>query len=103
MMTATPRDSAPETYSIVSFGVRCADRTRLSWGMSNCVNTASACCIVSQSDLLPIIMTTSGLLAIVISCLSGIPHAVGNAVNAQLHSAFDIFACAAGLTPGPQE
>ena len=41
-------------------GVRCAETTRHSCGTPNYVSISSACRIVSQSDLLPMMTATSG-------------------------------------------
>jgi len=47
----------------MSSGIRCADTTLASWGTSNSRSTATACCITSQSLLLPISTPTSGVVA----------------------------------------
>ena len=50
MMTFSPRAIAPVAYSVVIAGVRCADMTRHSCGISNFLRISSAWRIVSQSD-----------------------------------------------------
>ncbi len=47
-------------YSRIQSGVRWAETTRHSCGTPNCVSISSAWLIVSQSDLLPMMMPTSG-------------------------------------------
>ena len=44
----------------MSSGMRCADTTRASCGTPNCLSTCTACCITSQSELLPITTPTTG-------------------------------------------
>src|SRR5581483_11127151 len=58
MTTSTPLASAPETYSAVSLGVRCADRTLDSWATPNWFRVSEAFFMTSQSDLLPIKILT---------------------------------------------
>jgi len=60
MMTSMPRDSAVEAYSNIKSGVRWADTTRTSNGTPNFVRVSAAWDIVSQSDLDPMMMPTSG-------------------------------------------
>ena len=61
MITSIPRPSAPAAASAISSGVRCADTTRHSWGTPNSFNISLAALIVSQSDLLPMMMDTIGV------------------------------------------
>src|SRR5882762_1450043 len=60
IITSRPRPSASLANSAIQAGVRCAETTLHSCGTPNCVSTSSARCIVSQSDLLPIITATKG-------------------------------------------
>src|SRR4051812_17848274 len=55
-----PRPSALPTNSVTKSGVRWADITRLSCATPNFASVSLAERITSQSDLLPIIMPTSG-------------------------------------------
>src|SRR5882724_4456756 len=66
IITSMPRASAPEANSANQAGVRCAETMRHSCGTPNRVSTSSAWRIVSQSDLLPMITATSGLVSSVI-------------------------------------
>ena len=50
MMTFKPRVTADFAYSFIKSGVRCAETTLHSCGMSNCLRIAAACCMVGQSD-----------------------------------------------------
>src|SRR3972149_878518 len=61
MMTCRPRLSAVDAYSAASAGVRCADTTFDSWGTPKRSRISAACRIVSQSDLLPMMMPTRGV------------------------------------------
>src|SRR5437773_336625 len=61
MITSSPRPDALDAYSAVSAGVRCADRTRHSCETPKRVRISSAWRIASQSDLLPIMIPTSGV------------------------------------------
>ena len=58
--TSNPRPAADAAYSNSKSGVRCALTTRHSCGTPSSANCADACCIVSQSDWLPMIMPTNG-------------------------------------------
>src|SRR3990170_5932330 len=60
MMTCRPRLSAVDAYSAARAGVRCADTTFDSWGTPKRSRISAACRIVSQSDLLPMMMPTRG-------------------------------------------
>src|SRR5262245_8298418 len=60
MITASPRSAALLAYSAIIDGVRWADTTRRSCGTPNSSRTSAAFCIVSQSDLLPMITPTRG-------------------------------------------
>src|SRR5215471_976480 len=60
MMTSMPRATAPEAYSPTTAGVRCADMTRLSCATPNFDSISPAAFIASQSDLLPMMIPTSG-------------------------------------------
>ena len=60
MITSTPRPSAPVANSAIQAGVRWAETTWRSWGTPNFSSTSTACCIVSQSDVEPMITATSG-------------------------------------------
>src|SRR5690348_9103701 len=60
MITRTPRSDAVRANSAVASGVRCADNTRASLGTPSSSSVSAAFRIVSQSDLLPIIIATSG-------------------------------------------
>ena len=72
MMTSSPRPSASAAYSASQRGVRWAETIRHSWGTSNCSRTSLTCCMVSQSDLLPMTTPTRGLEEDVFS-LIGLP------------------------------
>src|SRR6202035_710129 len=60
MMTRRPRSEALRANSVVASGVRCAERTRASLGTPSSSSVSAARRIVSQSDLLPMIIATSG-------------------------------------------
>jgi hypothetical protein len=60
MIARRPRAAAPSAYANISSGMRCADTTRASCGTSNSRSTAHACCMTSQSLLLPITTPTQG-------------------------------------------
>src|ERR1700722_8937752 len=60
MITSIPRPSAPVATSAINSGVRCADTTRHSCATPNSVSISLAALIVSQSDLLPMMMDTIG-------------------------------------------
>src|SRR5436309_3287002 len=60
MMTSIPRPSAALANSAISSGVRWAEMMRHSCGTAKSVSTSEAARIVSQSDLLPMMMDTSG-------------------------------------------
>src|SRR5665213_3045028 len=60
MMTSMPRPSAPVANSAISSGVRWAETTRFSCATPNSVSISLAARMVSQSDLLPMIMDTTG-------------------------------------------
>ena len=62
MITSIPRPSAPPMYSSTRAGVRCADITRTSWGMPSASSAWDAWLMVSQSDLDPMMIATSGLV-----------------------------------------
>src|SRR5713226_8601590 len=51
-----PRASALDAYSTIQSGVRCAETTLASCGTPKRVSISSACRMVSQSDLLPMMM-----------------------------------------------
>src|SRR5258708_27441140 len=57
-----PRASAPEAYSTIHSGVRCAETTLASCATPKRVSISSACRMVSQSDLLPMMMPTRGCI-----------------------------------------
>ena len=61
IITSNPRPAAPEAHSKSRSGVRWAEMTRTSQGISNSANCVAACCIVSQSDWLPMMTPTKGL------------------------------------------
>ena len=60
MMTSNPRAAAEEAHSNKRSGVRCAEMTWISCGICNSASCRAACCIVSQSDWLPMMTPTSG-------------------------------------------
>jgi hypothetical protein len=62
MITCNPRASAPDAYSTIQAGVRCAETTLASCGTPKRVNVSPAARIVSQSDWLPMMMPTSGCI-----------------------------------------
>src|SRR5690606_23618491 len=62
-----PRSEAVRAYSNMSSGVRWAETTRTSWGMSSSLSTSTAWRIVSQSDALPMITPTAGRAASVMA------------------------------------
>src|SRR5690349_6370550 len=73
-MTSSPRPAAPVTYSVVSFGVRCAERTRLSQATPNLPSVSATFFMTSQSDLDPMRMPTSGL-SVVVAVIASFPLA----------------------------
>src|SRR5262249_34780811 len=60
MITSTPRPSAVPANSAAATGVRCAESTRHSWATSKRASGSAAWRLVSQSDLLPMTIATSG-------------------------------------------
>src|SRR5205823_6585658 len=60
MMTSIPRPSAPDASSAINSGVRWADTTRFSCATPNSVSIPLEARLVSQSDLLPMMMDTGG-------------------------------------------
>ena len=62
IIALSPRDSALAAYSNSKSGVRCADTTRASYGISRCFNSCAACLITSQSLEDPITTATRGVL-----------------------------------------
>src|ERR1041385_755551 len=60
MRQASPREAASLAYWMARSGVRCAEITRASQGTPNARSRRTACCMTSQSDLLPITTPTSG-------------------------------------------
>ena len=60
MITSTPRPSAPLANSAIQAGVRCADTTWRSCGTPKRSSTSTACFIVSQSEVEPMMTATSG-------------------------------------------
>src|SRR5438477_4896583 len=56
MITCTPRSAAVRANFAIRSGVRCAETIRCSLGTPNFSSSATACCMVSQSEALP--MTT---------------------------------------------
>src|SRR5215475_12897628 len=60
MMISIPRPTAPDAYSATTAGVRWADITRLSCATPNFASISPAAFIASQSDLLPMMIPTSG-------------------------------------------
>src|SRR5271165_3472891 len=67
MITCRPRLSADSAYSTIHCGVRCADTIFVSCGTPNCVSVSAAWRIVSQSDLLPMMMPATGVIAELLS------------------------------------
>ena len=59
IITFSPRDSADSQYSNNKSGVRCAETTRFSYATFSSSSFSAAWRIVSQSDLLPMMMPTS--------------------------------------------
>src|SRR6266849_5785801 len=57
-----PRASALDAYSTIQSGVRCAETTLASCGTPKRVSISSACRMVSQSDLLPMMMPIKGCI-----------------------------------------
>src|SRR5215216_4632016 len=68
MITSMPRDSAALANSNSRSGVRWAETILVSCGTPNSFRVSEAICIVPQSDLLPIIIETIGLFAILVLC-----------------------------------
>ena len=62
IITSRPRSAALDAYSKSRSGVRCAEMISAFYGTLNSSSCAAACCIVSQSDLLPMIIPTSGFV-----------------------------------------
>ena len=60
MITWMPRASAPCANSAIHIGVRCADTTAFSYGTPKSSSSATACDIVSQSEVEPMMTATSG-------------------------------------------
>ena len=58
--TLSPRSLAPCAYSYSRFGVRWADTTLVSWATPSCSSVSAAWRMVSQSDLLPMMIPTCG-------------------------------------------
>src|SRR6266540_5208363 len=89
MMTSRPRPSAPATYSSTRSGVRCADMIRASCGMASASSVSAAWLMVSQSDLEPMMIPTSGAMARYCSRASGrerdpLDHAAHGGLQHQL-------------------
>src|ERR1700724_2873984 len=81
-----PRASAPDAYSTIQSGVRCADTTLASCGTPKRVSISSACRMVSQSDLLPMMMPTKGCMTKLLSlCESVAGDAIETAKRLRLH------------------
>src|SRR5215467_13896815 len=64
MITSSPRSSAEEAYSNNRSGVRWAETTRVSCGTPRLVRMFEACSMVSQSDVEPMMIPTSGLASL---------------------------------------
>ena len=62
MIAASPRLAADAAYSNISSGMRCAETTRTSHGISSSSSVSRALDIVSQSDRLPMMIPTIGAL-----------------------------------------
>src|SRR5262249_35925254 len=60
MITSSPRASAPDAYSNIQSGVRCAETTFASCGTPSVVRRSIAGCMCFKSELLPMITPTSG-------------------------------------------
>src|SRR5690606_19282312 len=60
MITRNPRAAAVWAYSSIATGVRWADITRCSCGMSNSASAVTAACMIGQSESLPMITPTWG-------------------------------------------
>src|ERR1700730_7290100 len=58
MIRRSPRDFAVRAYSKRRSGVRCAETIRVSQPIPNRSRVLTACCIVSQSDWLPMMIPT---------------------------------------------
>ena len=61
IITSIPRFSALPAYSKSKSGVLCAETTRVSCGTQSSSNMCAACCIVSQSEVDPMMIPTSAL------------------------------------------
>src|SRR5438309_4288319 len=64
MRTSNRRSVALERYSNNASGARCAEIACASQGTLSSSNCAAQCCMISQSDLLPIKMPTKGLVLV---------------------------------------
>ena len=62
MSTSRPRPTAPPAYSYSKSGVRCAETTRTSKGISSAVSVSVACIIVDQSERDPMMTPTNGFI-----------------------------------------
>src|SRR6266478_5757565 len=81
-----PRASAPDAYSTIQSGVRCAETTFASCGTPKRVSISSAWRIVSQSDLLPMMRPTRGCITRLLSlCQSIAGGAIETAERLRLH------------------
>ena len=58
MITCTPRSAASRANFAIRSGVRCAETIRCSLGTPSRSSSATQCCIVSQSEALPITTLT---------------------------------------------
>jgi len=61
MMTFRPRGRADDAYSKSRSGVRWAETMRTSWGTASSASVAAACWRVSQSEVDPMMMPTTGV------------------------------------------
>src|SRR5437016_6687439 len=59
-----PRASALDAYSTIQSGVRCAETTLASCGTPKRFSISSACRMVSQSYLLPMMMPIKGCMTV---------------------------------------
>ena len=62
IITFNPLSLAVAAYSIILCGVRCADTTVTSCGISKCLRISEAACITFKSLSLPIIIPTKGFM-----------------------------------------
>src|SRR5438309_4430622 len=85
MRTSNPRSVALERYSNNASGARCAEIACASHGTLSSSNCAAQCCMISQSDLLPRRMPTSGfVLSAAIKC-EDVLHGSAPTVTRKLH------------------